>query len=92
MGVYKKGIVASGHRLVSEAAARMLDEGGNAFDGAVAAGFASTVVEQTLTSLGGGGFLLGHSAGQGRTCFLIFLSTLRGSVVKEHCAGPIFFR
>ncbi len=52
------GAVASGHPLVSEAAATLLRAGGNAFDAAVAAGFASSVAEPAFTSLGGGGFLL----------------------------------
>ncbi|WP_028585520.1 gamma-glutamyltransferase family protein [Desulfogranum mediterraneum] len=59
-----KAVVASGHPLVSQAAATVLGEGGNAFDGAVAAGFASAVVEPCLTSLGGGGFLLARTAEQ----------------------------
>jgi gamma-glutamyltranspeptidase/glutathione hydrolase len=52
------GVIASGHPAVSEAAARMLRAGGNAFDACVAAGFASAVAEPPFTSLGGGGFLL----------------------------------
>jgi gamma-glutamyltranspeptidase/glutathione hydrolase len=54
------GAVASGHPLTSGAAADMLSLGGNAFDAAVSAGFASVVAEPALTSLGGGGFLLAH--------------------------------
>ncbi|MDJ0621385.1 MAG: gamma-glutamyltransferase [Desulfocapsaceae bacterium] len=72
MSDFKKGIVASGHILVGKAAAKILREGGNAFDAVVAAGFASTVVEQTLTSLGGGGLLLGHSAARGQNLFFDF--------------------
>jgi gamma-glutamyltranspeptidase/glutathione hydrolase len=53
------GVVASGHPAVSEAAAEVLRAGGNAFDAAIAAGFASAVAEPAFTSLGGGGFLLG---------------------------------
>ncbi len=56
-----KGVVASGHPLTAKAAAEMLSLGGNAFDAAVAAGFASVVVEPALTSLGGGGFMLAHN-------------------------------
>lgn len=52
------GVVASGHPRVSEAAAELLRAGGNAFDAAVGAGFASAVAEPAFTSLGGGGFLL----------------------------------
>lgn len=64
MSKYAKSVVATGHRLVSKAAADILLMGGNAFDAAVAAGFAGAVAEQTLTSLGGGGFLLARTGGE----------------------------
>jgi gamma-glutamyltranspeptidase/glutathione hydrolase len=60
---HAKGIVATGHPLVSGAAVEILAAGGNAFDAAVAAGFASAVAEPALTSLGGGGFLLARTSG-----------------------------
>jgi len=60
---YTKSVVATGHELVSKAAVDILLMGGNAFDAVVAAGFAGAVAEQTLTSLGGGGFLLARTAG-----------------------------
>ena len=40
-----RGIVASGHAEVSEAAAALLRDGGNAYDAAVAAGFAASLAE-----------------------------------------------
>jgi gamma-glutamyltranspeptidase/glutathione hydrolase len=50
--------VAAGHGVTADAAAAILEEGGNAFDAALAALFASCVAEPVLSSLGGGGFLL----------------------------------
>ncbi len=52
-----KGAVAAGHEETVKAAAIILEEGGNAFDAAVAAHFAACVAEPVLASLGGGGFL-----------------------------------
>jgi gamma-glutamyltranspeptidase/glutathione hydrolase len=57
-----KGVIAAGHPLTAEAAAQVLREGGNAFDAAVCAMAASLAVESPLTALGGGGFMLAHTA------------------------------
>jgi gamma-glutamyltranspeptidase/glutathione hydrolase len=54
--------VAAGHPLTAEAGARVLREGGNAVDAAVAAVLTSFVTESPLTGLGAGGFMLVHSA------------------------------
>lgn len=72
MSRYSKSIVAAGHQEVCSAAGVILSEGGNAFDAVAAAGFASAVVEPALTSLGGGGFMLGYGADQGREVFYDF--------------------
>jgi gamma-glutamyltranspeptidase / glutathione hydrolase len=57
-----RGVVAAGHPLTAEAGARVLREGGNAFDAAICAVMASLAVESQLTALGAGGFLLAHTA------------------------------
>ena len=70
-----KGAVASGHPLTARAAKKMLSAGGNAFDAAVAAGFASVVAEPSLTSLGGGGFMLAHIPEKDDILFDFFVNT-----------------
>jgi gamma-glutamyltranspeptidase/glutathione hydrolase len=50
--------VSAGSRATVEAGAFALAEGGNAVDAVLAATFASTIAEQSVASLGGGGFLM----------------------------------
>jgi gamma-glutamyltranspeptidase / glutathione hydrolase len=59
------GVIAAGHPVTAEAGARVLREGGNAVDAAVAAVLASFVAESPLTGPGAGGFMLVHEAGGG---------------------------
>lgn len=53
-----RGAIAAGHPLSAEAGARVLAEGGNALDAALAAAFAAFVAEGPLTGPAAGGFLL----------------------------------
>ncbi|MCB1030731.1 MAG: gamma-glutamyltransferase [Acidimicrobiales bacterium] len=88
-GVVAGGTVAAGHSAAADAAARILELGGNAFDAVLAAGFASVVCEPGFTSLGGGGFLLARSVEHGDTLFDFFVDTpgrgLNGDVLE-----PVF--
>jgi len=85
-----KAIVASGHPLVSDAAVKILVKGGNAFDAAIGAGFASAVAEQTLTSLGGGGFLLARTDENEEILFDFFADTPGRGLDKDNLE-PHFF-
>lgn len=67
--------VASGHQATTAAAVEVLAAGGNAVDACVAAGFAAAVAEPTLTSLGGGGFLLARTAAGEEVVFDFFVDT-----------------
>jgi gamma-glutamyltranspeptidase / glutathione hydrolase len=52
------GVVAAGHPLTAQAGARVLREGGNAVDAALAAMLVSFAAEPLLTGLGAGGYML----------------------------------
>ncbi len=65
----KGGIVVSQSRVASEVGARVLKEGGNAIDAAIATAFAIGVVEPWMSGIGGVGALVYREAKTGKvTC------------------------
>jgi len=58
-----QSVVAAGHELTVSAAAEILQDGGNAFDAALACVFMTFVAEAVFASPGGGGFLMARRAG-----------------------------
>lgn len=57
-----KGIIAAGNPATAKAARWVMEQGGNAYDGAVAALFAACIGEPCMCSPGGGGFLTALTA------------------------------
>jgi gamma-glutamyltranspeptidase / glutathione hydrolase len=87
-----KSVVAAGHQLTATAAAEILEEGGNAFDAALAATFMSFVAEAVFASPGGGGFLMARQADK-NTCALFdfFVDTpLKRRAESEVSFFPIY--
>ena len=62
----RNGMVTSGHSLASQAGVRIMQEGGNAIDAAIAAAAAVGVVEPAMSGVGGDGFILVYDAATGR--------------------------
>ena len=67
-----RGLVSTQHYLASEAGARVLRDGGNAVDAAVAAGLALGVVEPWMSGIGGGGFMQHYDAATGQVAGIDF--------------------
>src|SRR3954452_17480327 len=69
-----RGSVAAGDRVSAEAGARVLRDGGNAVDAALAAMLHSWVAEPVLTGPGAGGYLLVAGAGEEPTLLDFFVA------------------
>ncbi len=68
----KNGVVSTGKYEASKIGADIIEAGGNAVDAAVAVGFALGVCEPQSSGIGGGGFMLIHSAETGENVFVDF--------------------
>ena len=69
-----KGVVAAGHMLTAQAAAEILEDGGNAFDASLAGVFMAFVAEAVFVSPGGGGFLMAREAARAKTALYDFFA------------------
>ncbi len=78
------GVVGSTHWLASQAAMAILERGGNAFDAAVAGGFALQVVEPHLNGPGGEVPILLHNAARGETKLLCGQGVAPAGATIEH--------
>ncbi|MCG6873276.1 MAG: gamma-glutamyltransferase [Gammaproteobacteria bacterium] len=78
----RRGVVAAGHPETVASALEVLEDGGNAFDAAVAAQLTACVSEPVLTSLGGGGFLLAAPADTPPRVYDFFVHTPRARAAE----------
>ncbi|MCB1018807.1 MAG: gamma-glutamyltransferase, partial [Acidobacteria bacterium] len=78
----RHGMVATSQPLAAQAGLRILQDGGNAFDAAIAAAAMLAVVEPMMTGPGGDVFLLAHHAASGA------LVGLNGSGFSPAAATP----
>lgn len=77
------GVVSTQHPLASEAGARILAEGGNAIDSAVASAIAVTVVEPMMSGIGGGGAMVVHDPATGKDTAIDFLPRVPGAAKPD---------
>ena len=80
---FRQGVVAVANPYGAEAGAKVLEQGGNAIDAAVAIAYALNVVEPQSAGIGGGGFMMIHLAGTGETFTIDSRETAPAGATRE---------
>ena len=81
--VARHGMVAGPEQLATEIGSRILQQGGNVVDAAVATGFALAVTYPRAGNLGGGGFMLIHLAEGNRQLFIDYRETAPAAASRD---------
>lgn len=79
----KNGMVATQEALASDIGLKILKDGGNAVDAAVAVGFALAVTLPRAGNIGGGGFMMVYDAKQGKTVALDYREKAPSSAARD---------
>ncbi|MFM7273260.1 MAG: gamma-glutamyltransferase, partial [Gammaproteobacteria bacterium] len=79
----REGMVVSSDAIASRVGARILAEGGNAVDAAVATGFALAVTYPQAGNVGGGGFMLLHLAKEKRQVAIDYRETAPRAATRD---------
>ncbi|MCP5187995.1 MAG: gamma-glutamyltransferase [Pseudomonadales bacterium] len=85
--VGRTGMVVGPEQLATEAGLRILQQGGNVVDAAVATGFALAVTYPRAGNLGGGGFMLIHLAEDNRQVFIDYRETAPAAASRDMFLG-----
>src|SRR5262249_60786986 len=82
------GMVVAQEKIAAQIGAGILREGGNAVDAAVATGFALAVTYPRAGNVGGGGFMVIHSAERGQDITIDYRETAPAAMTKDIFLGP----
>ena len=81
------GLVVAQERIAAQVGADILRQGGNAVDAAVATGFALAVTYPRAGNIGGGGFMVIHSAGRNEDAAIDYRETAPGAITQDVFLG-----
>jgi gamma-glutamyltranspeptidase/glutathione hydrolase len=81
-------LVVAQERLAAQVGADILRQGGNAVDAAVATGFALAVTYPRAGNIGGGGFMVIHSAGRNEDAAIDYRETGPAAITRDIFLGP----
>lgn len=82
------GMVVAQERLAAQVGADILRQGGNAVDAAVATGFALAVTYPRAGNIGGGGFMVIHSASRNEDVAIDYRETAPAAITRDIFLGP----
>lgn len=83
----KNGMVVAQERLAAKVGADVMARGGNAVDAAVATGFAMAVTYPRAGNIGGGGFMVIHSAVTGEDITIDYRETAPAAATRDMFLG-----
>ncbi len=89
---FRQGVVSVANPYGAEAGAKILEQGGNAIDAAVAIAYALTVVEPQSAGIGGGGFMMIHLAKTGQTVIVDSREEAPAGATPDMFVGQPFSR
>jgi gamma-glutamyltranspeptidase / glutathione hydrolase len=81
------GMVVAQERIAAQVGADILAQGGNAVDAAVATGFALAVTYPRAGNIGGGGFMVIHSAGRNEAVAIDYRETAPAASTRDMFLG-----